>query len=106
MFEYTIEEKNAVIDKFFISRNNLKLLIFPKKQKHKYLCFLWIQSLFVKKRYYTEKEVNIILKDVYQDYVMIRRYLVDYGLLEREKDGSRYWKNKDYTKITTADNLR
>lgn len=91
MFEYTNEEKESMIDKFFISRDDLKFKSFPKKQKHKYLCLLWVKTLFEENTFYTEKEVNHILEDVYKDYVMIRRYLVDYQLLNREMDGSRYW---------------
>lgn len=91
MFQYSEEEKNEALIKYFNNENDLKLMIFPKKQKQKYLCFLWIISLFAKNINYTEKEVNEILKKVYPDYVMIRRYLVDYGLISRTENGSRYW---------------
>jgi hypothetical protein len=55
------------------------------------LCLLWIIELFDPNEFYTEKEVNGILKPVYVDYVMLRRYLVDFKLLDRKKDGSLYW---------------
>ncbi len=32
-----------------------------------------------------------ILKPIYHDYVMIRRYLIEYGFLDRHRDGSAYW---------------
>ena len=41
---------------------------------------------------YTEKEVNIILRRFHVDTATLRRNLVDYGLLDRERDGSRYWR--------------
>jgi len=41
---------------------------------------------------YTEKEVNLILKRFHPDVSGLRRYLVDAGLLARERDGSRYWR--------------
>ncbi len=91
MFDYTEEEKNTVLIKYFESRESLRMTSFPKKQKQKYLCLLWIKTLFNKNIQYAEKEVNEILKPVHDDYVMIRRYLVDYGLLLRETDGSKYW---------------
>lgn len=91
MFQYSEEEKNEALVKYFNNENDLKLMLFPKKQKQKYLCFLWIISLFAKNINYTEKEVNEILKKVYPDYVMIRRYLVDYGLISRTENGSSYW---------------
>lgn len=42
-------------------------------------------------RKYTEKEVNQILKEANPDYVTLRRYLIDYGFLDRYNDGSSYW---------------
>ena len=41
---------------------------------------------------YTEKEVNIILSRFNEDTAGLRRELVDAGMLNREGDGSRYWK--------------
>jgi len=43
---------------------------------------------------YTEKEVNTILRRFYVDVSSLRRYLVDAGLLDRKRDGSRYWRTK------------
>jgi DNA-binding HxlR family transcriptional regulator len=40
---------------------------------------------------YTEKQVNELLKRYNEDYAMLRRYLVDYGYLEREGGGGEYW---------------
>jgi hypothetical protein len=41
---------------------------------------------------YTEKEVNILLRRFNEDTAALRRYLVNGGLLNREGDGSRYWR--------------
>jgi hypothetical protein len=43
---------------------------------------------------YTEKEVNLILAHFHPDTASLRRYLVDAAMLERERDGSRYWRPK------------
>jgi hypothetical protein len=43
---------------------------------------------------YTEKEVNMILAHFHPDTAALRRYLIDAGMLERERDGSRYWRPK------------
>jgi hypothetical protein len=91
MFEYTIQEKDDVLEKYFESKDSLVLKVFPKKQKQKYLCFLWIKTLFEIDKFYTEKEVNQVLKNVHEDYVMMRRYLVEFGLINRKQDGSKYW---------------
>ncbi|PKM78120.1 MAG: hypothetical protein CVU90_03610 [Firmicutes bacterium HGW-Firmicutes-15] len=42
-------------------------------------------------RIYSEKEVNAIIKEVYEDYVTLRRYLIDFGFMDRKTDGSQYW---------------
>jgi hypothetical protein len=42
-------------------------------------------------RFYTEKEVNAIIKEVDDDYATLRRYLIDFDLMDRKIDGSQYW---------------
>jgi hypothetical protein len=42
---------------------------------------------------YTEKEVNTILRRFHLDTAGLRRDLIDAGLLQRESDGSRYWRS-------------
>jgi hypothetical protein len=91
MFQFTPEEKQDAYEKYFNKDESMQLIIFPKKQKQKYLCLLWIVTLFEKNIDYSEKQVNEILKKVYPDYVMVRRYLVDYNLMFRTDNGSRYW---------------
>ena len=44
---------------------------------------------------YTEKEVNIILRRFHLDTAGLRRDLIDAGLLQRESDGSRYWRSPE-----------
>jgi len=43
---------------------------------------------------YTEKEVNTILRRFHVDTAALRRYLVDHGLMNRESDGTKYWRVK------------
>ena len=43
---------------------------------------------------YTEKEVNTILRRFNEDTAGLRRDLVEAGLLDRESNGSRYWRVK------------
>ena len=90
------------IDKYQISEEEIKkvlniyfkeerLIQIPKKEKKRVVILLYISRKFQKNTYYTEKEVNEILKDVFEDFVMIRRYLIDYKLLNRNKEGTKYW---------------
>ena len=47
---------------------------------------------------YTEK-VNQRLREIYEDYALLRRYLVDYQYLERDKFGKIYQKCEQHTKL-------
>lgn len=42
-------------------------------------------------RRYTEAQVNEALAEIYTDYVTLRRYLIEYGFMDRTKDGAVYW---------------
>lgn len=42
---------------------------------------------------YTEKEINELLRRFHEDAASLRRGLVDQGLLERERNGSIYWRS-------------
>ena len=66
------------------------LLSFPKKQKEKLVLLRAIAGRFERDKAYTEPETNAILMPVFDDYVTIRRYLIEYRFLEREPDGSEY----------------
>jgi hypothetical protein len=50
-----------------------------------------VAGLFQRGRSYGEKEVNGILREVYDDHVTLRRYLIEHGFLDRKPDGSQYW---------------
>ena len=41
---------------------------------------------------YSETEVNSIIRHFHEDVSGLRRDMVDAGMLERERDGSRYWR--------------
>lgn len=52
----------------------------------------YILAAFTPGTTYTEKEVNLIIKRFNPDVSGLRRDLVDAGLLQRERDGSKYWR--------------
>ena len=71
---------------------NAKLTHLPTKQKKLIIVLRWLATLFQAETLYSELEVNAILKAVYvEDYVGIRRDLVDFGYLRRERGGGKYW---------------
>ncbi|MGO4733809.1 DUF2087 domain-containing protein [Paenibacillus sp. 2KB_22] len=90
-FDITEQDREKVLNKYFSEGTGGPLTTFHMQQKHKYIVLTEIAKRFDPERQYSEKQVNELLKEVHDDYVEIRRYLVDYRLLEREPDGSRYW---------------
>ena len=71
---------------------------FPRKQKDRQIIMKSILMSMDSVRTYTEGQVNEIIQDwnrdvapaIETDHVTVRRWLVDYGLLERSPDGSTY----------------
>lgn len=90
-FDITEQDRQKVLSKYFPEGTSGPLTTFHMQQKHKYIVLTEIAKRFDTERKYSEKQVNELLKEVYDDYVEIRRYLIDYGLMEREPDGSQYW---------------
>ena len=70
---------------------NDKLMMIPKKEKNKLLVLrIVLERLKAKSLEFTEKELNEAIKEIYSDYSLIRRYLVDYKFLERDNYGRIY----------------
>lgn len=61
------------------------------QEKHKLIVLREIAGRFMKGQIYHEKDINAILQEVYDDYVTVRRYMIEYSLLDRKPDGSEYW---------------
>ena len=70
---------------------NDKLMMIPKKEKNKLLVLqIVLEMLKAKSLEFTEKELNEAIKEIYSDYSLIRRYLVDYKFLDRDNYGRIY----------------
>ncbi|MEK3886706.1 DUF2087 domain-containing protein [Bacillus sp. FSL K6-3431] len=93
-YNITEEEQKGIIQKFFPEELNGGLKKFPPKEKQRLVILREITKRLESECTYDEKELNQILKDVYEDYVLIRRYLIEYGLIDRKADGSQYWLKK------------
>lgn len=87
----TEKEEEEILNKYFKEGIDGPLSTFPIKEKRKLVVLKNIIKRFEYGKIYNEKEVNNILKNVYSDYVIIRRYLIDYGFMDRKNDGSEYW---------------
>lgn len=90
-YNVTEKEKDKILKKYFPEGTDGPLTTFYLKEKQKLVVLQEIAKRFESDRTYTEKEVNQILKVVYDDYVILRRYLIEYGFLDRKPDGSQYW---------------
>jgi hypothetical protein len=93
---YEINEKDIEHVKRFYLVSNDPIIIksWPSKDKRKYILSTMIVKLFKEDVIYQENDVNQILQNIYEDYVTIRRCLIDYGFLKRTKDCSTYWIEK------------
>lgn len=89
-FIITETERDSILKAVFTSINPLKLKYIPKKDKKKVVILNEIIKLFDAATVYNEKEVSDILKEVYFDYVTLRRALIDYGYMVRNAYGSEY----------------
>ena len=68
-----------------------KLITVPKKEKNKIEMLKIILEIISKKRIkFTEKELNEEIKEIYSDYALIRRYLLDYKMISRDSYGKEY----------------
>jgi hypothetical protein len=90
-FNVTREENEKILKKYFPDGTDGPLKTFALKEKHKLIVLREIAKRFESERIYTEKGVNEILKEVNDDHVTVRRYLIEYGFLDRKPDGSQYW---------------
>jgi hypothetical protein len=87
----TTKERDKIIKTAFSSLSPLKLTEFPAREKKKIVVLKKIVEQFEHGKTYEEKELNRILKDIYEDYPTIRRYLIEYGFMDRTKDCKEYW---------------
>lgn len=90
-YNITEEENAEVLTVHFTEGLDGPLSKFPKKQKRKLIILRHLVKKFDSNKKYTEKEVNTVLENIYPDFVTLRRYLIEYGFLDRTADGSQYW---------------
>jgi hypothetical protein len=68
-----------------------KLTSMPRPGRLRAELLRWLAERFEPGRTYSEPDIRRELEPLYADHVSLRRYLVDYGLLERDNYGS-YWR--------------
>lgn len=91
MYQLSEQEYRIIEERYLSSKDPLRIKLMPGKEKKRYALIVFCSKLFDAEKRYTESEINEILKPVHEDYALLRRYLVDYGFLDRKQDGSIYW---------------
>lgn len=87
----TKAEEDKIMGSAFETLAPLKLISFSGKEKKKIVILRKIAEEFERGIRYREKEINEVLKAIYDDYATIRRYLIEYGFFERTIDCKEYW---------------
>jgi hypothetical protein len=75
-------EQAAVLRNFVDADGRIREL--PAREAKRQLVLEYVASRFEMGREYPEKQVNGLLLELFDDYVTLRRFLVDDGLLARE----------------------
>jgi len=91
-------QSDSVLRRFFGPDGRLTSM--PAKQSRKLAVFDLIAQRFVPGVRYTELEINRELMQLYDDYVSLRRGLVDFGMLDRA-DGW-YWRSGGSVDVTSV----
>ncbi len=104
-YKVTQEASVRLLKTLFPEGTEGPLKTFSIKEKNKLVVLQEIAKRFLGGQIYTEKEINQILKLVYHDFATLRRYLIEYGFLDRTPEGSKYWLRNDseHKEETTMD---
>lgn len=89
------------IKRFFYDDSNLRLRVIPHKKKDKIEALKEVSAQFEENQFYSEREVNQVLETIYDDFPLLRRNLIDFNFLCRDRNGYVYWKNNYYGKFCT-----
>ncbi|HKQ58857.1 MAG TPA: DUF2087 domain-containing protein [Candidatus Eisenbacteria bacterium] len=70
-----------------------RLTQWPARQKTQRMAMALLAARFEPGRVYNERQVNELLLEwhMFGDWALLRRLLFDWGYMDRERDGSRYW---------------
>lgn len=68
-----------------------RITAFPVQAKKHRVLMEYVATAFEPGKRYTEKQVNAILERFNEDVALIRRSLVDLGIMGREGGGGAYW---------------
>jgi predicted transcriptional regulator len=70
-----------------------RIRAFPSQRKKELAILRHVVTIFEPGRRYSEKQVNRMLLQFSDDTARLRRYLVEFGFMEREGGGGEYWRD-------------
>lgn len=85
-FVPNLEEEQKALEDMTVSIDPLRLKLIPDKEKKKILILRKICESLDPHKIYSEEEINQILQDVFEDFITLRRYLLEYGFLHSSAD--------------------
>ena len=92
-YRLTEQEYVDLISKYFApDQTHLVLKRWPKGEKKLFGLLTRISQEFELGHRYSLQETDTLLKTIYADYSMMKRYLIDDGFLDRTADGRQYWR--------------
>jgi predicted transcriptional regulator len=68
-----------------------RIKAFPVQRKKELAILRHVVKVFEPRKRYSEKEVNATLRRFSDDTARLRRYLVEFGFMERQGGGGEYW---------------
>ena len=78
-----LEYRQKVLDSFIV---NGRLTNLPSQQKKREIVLEKLAERFDFDRTYTEREVNEVILEYYDDFCTVRREMVGFGLMERDHE--------------------
>ena len=90
-YALTQKEYDEILGKYFPEGLDGPLTEFPAKEKRKMAILTHLAKRFTPGVRYTEKQVTEILLTANPDHATLRRYLIEYGFMQRERNCSAYW---------------
>ncbi|OWR26738.1 transcriptional regulator [Saccharibacillus sp. O23] len=103
-YNLTEDEEREILRNAFPDGPDGPLRTFDLQEKQRLAVLRHLASRLDDERAYTEKEINAALEPFYADYAILRRFLIEYGFVEREPDGSAYWTTRGGRPNARAEN--
>ncbi len=84
------DEDRKVVQHYCDAEGRLKEI--PSQEKKQLALLRYVAQSIPTGQRFSEKEINVICVRFFADAAYLRRSLIDHNLLERERNGSAYWR--------------